>query len=542
MYMADPHSRASVNVSLDAGLLPRLAARVGATPSLAAHRLVDLSSSHLTPHHAHIVQKALTSATQDAAAELQLCRFRPQPSVLISLILRDNPLLGDQGLSAVVDTLLERAPLRLHLLSLTAVGASERGVKRLAEGLNDPTRPITLASLDLSHNAIDIDACSSIASILSLPLSQLTDLNISTNPIGDAGARVLAEGLMRSSSLTKLNLAHARIAAPGLRAIAGGLAAQNSLTQLSLQGNLLYGEEGALAVHVLLASAPQLCQLTLSQMRMGPPLGKALASAWCEREGEGDARCGVGSSPPPIHGHEASWTLPSDALACEDSHLSLIHLGLERVGLCDGGPLARVLTSPHCKLDKLWLGGNHLQDDSAHALARALSCAACVLRLLHLGDNRIRSAGASALVEAALEGFKHNRSSNCSHLADLMIGGNLLSPEEYVALEERVLTSQSSLRLHIPQLVSRAPLASSSSPPRLSASHPQPQLLSSVVMHQACGFANAPTVAAERMDSLAASADNETISTVQDPACDVALRQAGQHHLAPMPPIERDEA
>ena len=40
-----------------------------------------------------LVEQAISAATQDAATELQ-CRFRPQPSLLISLVLRENRQLG----------------------------------------------------------------------------------------------------------------------------------------------------------------------------------------------------------------------------------------------------------------------------------------------------------------------------------------------------------------------------------------------------------------------------------------------------------------
>lgn len=129
-------ARASVNVNVDPALLSRLAARVGANSFLTVHRLIDLSRSGLADAAVaeFKVSQALASAQADAAAEVQGCRFRPQPNIIVSLRLRDNPL-GDAGTKAAAQALLLRAPLNLRCLTLSNVGTGDVGTAALVAAL-----------------------------------------------------------------------------------------------------------------------------------------------------------------------------------------------------------------------------------------------------------------------------------------------------------------------------------------------------------------------------------------------------------------------
>ena len=270
----DP-SRASVNVQLDPTLLPRLAARVGASSFLTAHRRVDLSKKGLHAKDCQAVNsllaQAISTAMHFATAEVQRCRFSPTPDVLISLTLRENGDLGDEGVRAAVETLLESsASARVGSLSLAAVGAGDAGVCTLAAALTDAHCQLKLASLDLSSNRLSAVAAHALADALATGGSTLVELNLSRTAIGDEGAAALAQGLMRSSSIAKLDLGYCRIGSAGVRALAGGAAMRSSLSQLSLHGNQLHGGDGAQAANLLLVSVQTLRYLRLGEMQLGP--------------------------------------------------------------------------------------------------------------------------------------------------------------------------------------------------------------------------------------------------------------------------------
>ena len=151
-------ARASVNVTLDPQLLPRLASLVGAQQFLTSYRSIDLANCSLTPDDVaaqddSTLAQSLAAAVAEASAEITGCRFRPQPHVLLSVRLRGNPL-GVAGVQAVARTLLSQGPLMLQSLGLSDVGAGDEGVIALAEALASPNRQVSLLTLDLSSNGL----------------------------------------------------------------------------------------------------------------------------------------------------------------------------------------------------------------------------------------------------------------------------------------------------------------------------------------------------------------------------------------------------
>ena len=69
---------------------------------------------------------AAAAAQAEAGAEVQGCRFRPQPHLLIQVRLQGNPL-GEEGFGVVAQALQTCAPLKLHSLNLSACGAGDGG-------------------------------------------------------------------------------------------------------------------------------------------------------------------------------------------------------------------------------------------------------------------------------------------------------------------------------------------------------------------------------------------------------------------------------
>ena len=113
-----------------------------------------------------------------------------------------------------------------------------------------------------------------------LPYSNITQLNLGGNEIGDEGAKALAIALP-SSQITQLNLRTNQIGNEGAKSLASVLAS-SKITQLYLGGNPLVacnriGDEGAKALAIALPSS-QVTQLDLGFNEIGDEGAKSLAS------------------------------------------------------------------------------------------------------------------------------------------------------------------------------------------------------------------------------------------------------------------------
>ena len=459
-------ARASVNVTLDPQLLPRLAALVGAQQFMTSYRNIDLANCGLTAEDVtaqddSTLARSLATAVAEANAEIVGCRFRPQAHVLLSVRLRGNPL-GVAGVQAAAGTLLSRGPLMLQSLVLSDVGAGDEGVRVLAEALASPNVPISLLTLDLSSNGLTMLAaqagcicalhrtlltvqrpyarcmypmhvhctcltCALLAAqalvpVLSSSKQPLQELQLGHNSLRDAGASALAQGLVRNSSLTKLSLGHNGIRAEGVRALAGGLSLHRSLTCLQLQNNDVRGAPGSAAVGQLLVAARTLQRLWLGGNPLGAAFGSALVSAEEERSANPDSQL-------------------------QPNRATLQHLWLEHasLGAGSGAALAAALCRDFGELQHLWLAGNGLQDADGLALAEWLRHSPTLLKLW-LEHNEVRMRGACALLDAAMGG---------GVLQQLTLEGNEISPHECTALERLARGGSLQLRTRPEELLQR---------------------------------------------------------------------------------------
>ena len=419
-------ARASVNVTLDPQLLPRLAALVGAQQFMTSYRNIDLANCGLTAEDVaaqddSTLARSLATAVAEANAEIVGCRFRPQAHVLLSVRLRGNPL-GVAGVQAAAGTLLSRGPLMLQSLVLSDVGAGDEGVRVLAEALASPNVPISLLTLDLSSNGLTMLAAQALVTVLSSSKQPLQELQLGHNSLRDAGASALAQGLVRNSSLTKLSLGHNGIRAEGVRALAGGLSLHRSLTCLQLQNNDVRGAPGSAAVGQLLVAARTLQRLWLGGNPLGAAFGSALVSAEEERSANPDSQL-------------------------QPNRATLQHLWLEHasLGAGSGAALAAALCRDFGELQHLWLAGNGLQDADGLALAEWLRHSPTLLKLW-LEHNEVRMRGACALLDAAMGG---------GVLQQLTLEGNEISPHECTALERLARGGSLQLRTRPEELLQR---------------------------------------------------------------------------------------
>lgn len=114
--------------------------------------------------------------------------------------------MRSEGVVALADVITDFRALETLVLSrneLVRNGFSEKstaGVEALCGVLPQTAK---LSSLVLADNGLDYQSCTPIAKMLA-ENHELTTLDVSRNPIGDAGAVHIAAGLKKNASLLSL--------------------------------------------------------------------------------------------------------------------------------------------------------------------------------------------------------------------------------------------------------------------------------------------------------------------------------------------------
>lgn len=197
-----------------------------------------------------------------------------------------------------------------------------------------------LARLLVDGNEFGPDGATSFAAALGSPSAHITELDLASNGIGDAGASAIGKALVKSPSLVMLSLEGNKIGADGCDTFVDGLMANTKLERLNFRLNLL-GSAGVTAIAEGIAANPESALLSLDLF--GNSVGDSGAVA-----------------------------------------------------------LASALQQPGVQLQELGLGKNNLGDETATAFAHALMAngGTLPLRTLVLAANSIGDTGAQALLNA----------------------------------------------------------------------------------------------------------------------------------------------
>jgi Ran GTPase-activating protein (RanGAP) involved in mRNA processing and transport len=119
----------------------------------------------------------------------------------------------------------------LRFIDLRGNGIGDDSVTELSASLRSNAK---FRALDLSHNKITGVGA---ASLVQLVNKRLQFLNLSFNPVGDAGAQKLAGGIANSTMLRELNLADCNFNAYGATFLASAFAVNKSLQTIILNNN-----------------------------------------------------------------------------------------------------------------------------------------------------------------------------------------------------------------------------------------------------------------------------------------------------------------
>ncbi|GFF99774.1 isoform 4 of protein NLRC3 [Aspergillus udagawae] len=158
----------------------------------------------------------------DGASLAQLTDALVKSPAVTNLWLKRNPL-GPESVDSLFRLITKTPNLRTLDLDQTELG--DAGVAalftRLAEYI--PPTPLSMRILYLSATGVSTAACEAISRYLASPHCPITSLYISSNPIGDAGAKALAKGLQQNKTLQRLSLQSVGLTDEGATALISSL-------------------------------------------------------------------------------------------------------------------------------------------------------------------------------------------------------------------------------------------------------------------------------------------------------------------------------
>ena len=140
--------------------------------------------------------------------------------------------LGPKASTALYDLITKTSKLRTLDLDQTELG--DEGVCHLFSLLANHHKPTALRHIYLNAVGIGRSACKSLAKYLSLPNCPVELVYLSANPMTDAGADALAEGLASNTSLLRLTHASCGLKTTGAKSILQALKGHPQLMTLHM--------------------------------------------------------------------------------------------------------------------------------------------------------------------------------------------------------------------------------------------------------------------------------------------------------------------
>ncbi|XP_039374718.1 NACHT, LRR and PYD domains-containing protein 3-like [Mauremys reevesii] len=293
------------------------------------------------------------------------------------------------------------------------------GVRLLCEGLKHPN--CKLQTLDLWKCRLTDAACRDLATVLRTSQS-LTDLNLGGNKLGDAGVKLLCEGLkLPNCKLQRLLMWSCGVTDAACGDLAAVFRTSQSLTELDLGAHYSLGDAGVqLLCEGLKHPNCKLERLKLWSCNLTDASYRDLASVLSTSQSLTELNLS----------HNKLDSVSKVPQVLFDNKLGDARVQL----LCEG------LKHPNCKLQKLELWDCGLTDTGLRDLATALRTNQS-LTVLNLGGNKLGDAG----VRLLCDGLKH---SNCK-LQKLDLKGCGVTATSCVDLAPVLRTSQSLTELSL---------------------------------------------------------------------------------------------
>ncbi|XP_040324449.1 ribonuclease inhibitor-like isoform X1 [Herpailurus yagouaroundi] len=352
-----------------------------------------------------------------------LCEGLKQPNCVLQTLRLYRCLISPAScgaLAAVLSTSQWLTDLEFRETKLEA-----SALKLLCEGLKDPNCKLQKLKLCASFLPESSEVvCNYLASVL-ICNSNLTELDLSENPLGDTGVKYLCEGLRHSNcKVEKLDLSTCYLTDASCMELSSFLQVSQTLKELFVFANTL-GDIGVQHLCEGLQHAQGIIEsLGLSQCSLSAACCESLAQVLSSTrsltrlllinnkiEDLGLKWLCKGLKQPDCQLKDlALWTCHLTGECCQDlcnalyTNEYLRDLDLSDNALGDEGMqvLCEGLKHPSCKLQTLWLAECHLTDACCGALASVLNRNEN-LTLLDLSGNDLKDFGVQMLCDALIQ-------------------------------------------------------------------------------------------------------------------------------------------
>uniref|UniRef100_A0A8C2DF53 Uncharacterized protein n=1 Tax=Cyprinus carpio TaxID=7962 RepID=A0A8C2DF53_CYPCA len=357
----------------------------------------SLSSADLSPAQwSALVFVLLTSEEELEEFELQKFKKSDECLVRLSAVIKTSKraLLNDCGLTdkscpALASVL--GSDTSLKVLNMNNNNLQDSGVKLLCTGLKNINCKLEI--LSLKNNCITEGGCHVLAAALNSNPSNLTELDLSENKLGNPGMKIILTLFENvQCRLEKLKLNCISITEQGCAALASAF--NSNLRELDLSRNQI-GDSGVTEISSLLRNSQTLQILRLSDCSISEEGYKALSSALRSNPSHLIELDLTGNDPGPSGVKQLSDLL-------QDPNCQLKTLSLKNNCITEGGchVLAAALNSNPSNLTELDLSENKLGNPGMKIILTLFENVQCRLEKLKLNCISITDEGCAALASA----------------------------------------------------------------------------------------------------------------------------------------------
>ncbi|KAF4097453.1 protein NLRC5 isoform X1 [Onychostoma macrolepis] len=364
-------------------------------------------ASALRSNPSHLIELDLTGNDPGPSGVKELIELQHDPNCQLKTLLRFLSPEAEEACQYVTG-IVGKNPLLLRELNLSECKYL-KNVKQLAALLKD--KHCRLSIIQLNNNSITAEGCADLTSAFKLNPSNLIELDLSGNNLGETGVNNLCCLLQNPQCrLEKLKLSDCSITEESYKTLTSALASNSHLIELDLRGN----DPGQSGVKLIM----DFLQSGWSKLKNISFLRNSAAEEACKYLTEA-----LGENPLLMQEMDLSriklgdldWEKISALLV--DSHCKVKKIKLNDIKLNKKSclVLATVL-SKNNTLKEMDLSKSHLLDSGVKEICEGLKKPVCKLKILRLSDCSITEEGYKALASALR--------SNPSHLIELDLTGN----------------------------------------------------------------------------------------------------------------------